>query len=95
MIVTGFLRYTEKTVFLILVRVLLLNRLLKYCIAALIINCCETVYEGNGKNLTWFITYSGEILNKMNLKVFQHLVFSTYDFTTLYTTLLHNTFLKS
>ena len=48
---------------------------------AYFIKYCTTVYERNGKKLFWSIKNSGEILNKLN---------STYDFSTLYTTLPHN-----
>ena len=54
-----------------------------------IINC-TTVYEGNGKKLIWSIKNSGEILNKLKSRGFLASVFSTYDFSTLYTTLRHN-----
>ena len=46
---------------------------------------CEKVYERSGKNLFWFIKNSGEILDKLNATSL-----STYDYSTLYTTLPHN-----
>ena len=49
---------------------------------------CETVFERNGKNLFWSFKNSGEILNKY--KGFLASSGSTYDFSTLYTTLPHN-----
>ena len=44
----------------------------------------------NGKNLFWSIKNSGEILNKLKSKGFLASSLSTYDFSTLYTTLPHN-----
>ena len=54
------------------------------------IKYCTTVYERNGKILFWSIKISGEILNKLNSKGFLSSSLSTYDFSTLYTTLPHN-----
>ena len=51
---------------------------------------CTTVYERNGKNLFWSIRNSGEILNKLKSIGFLLSGLSTYDFSTLYTTLHHN-----
>ena len=55
-----------------------------------VIKYCTTVYERNGKNLFWSIKNSGEIHNKLKSRGFLASVLSTYDFSTLYTTLLHN-----
>ena len=44
------------------------------------------------KNLFWSIKNSSEILNKLKSKGFLASSVSTYDFSTLYTTLLHNLF---
>ena len=55
-----------------------------------IIKYCTTVYERNGKNLFWSIKNSGEILNKLKSRGFLASGLSTYDFSTLYTTLPHN-----
>ena len=52
-----------------------------------IIKYCTTVYERNGKNLFWSIKNSGEILNKLKSRGFLASGLSTYDFSTLYTTL--------
>ena len=60
---------------------LLKNHVIKYC---------TTVYERNGKNLFWSIKNSGEILNKLKSTGFLASGLSTYDFSTLYTTLPHN-----
>ena len=46
--------------------------------------------KGNGKNLFWSIKNSGEVLNKLKSRGFRATSLSTYDFSTLYTTLLHN-----
>ena len=46
--------------------------------------------ERNGKNLFWSIKNSGEILNKLKSRGFLASGLSTYDFSTLYTTLPHN-----
>ena len=42
------------------------------------------------KNLFWSIKNSGEILNKLKSRGFLASGLSTYDFSTLYTTLPHN-----
>ena len=44
----------------------------------------------NGKNLLRSIKNSGEILNKLKSRGFKASGLSTYDFSTLYTTLPHN-----
>ena len=70
-----------------------LSILLTSCITAIknnVIKYCTTVYERNGKNLFWSIKNSGEILNKLKSRVFPASGLSTYDFSTLYTTLPHN-----
>ena len=57
------------------------NHVIKYCII---------VYERNGKILFCSIKKSGEILNKLKSRGFLAYSLSTYDFSTLYTTLPHN-----
>ena len=47
-------------------------------------------FERNGKNLFWSDQNSGEILNKLKYKDFLESSVSTYDISTLYTTLPHN-----
>ena len=47
----------------------------------------------SGKNLFWSIKNSGEILDKLKARHFNATSLSTYDFSTLYTTLSH-TFIK-
>ena len=47
-------------------------------------------FERNGRNLFWSVKNSGEILNKLKSKGFLASSVSTYDFSTLYTTLPHD-----
>ena len=54
------------------------------------IKYCEKTYEREGINYFWSIKNSTEILNKLKTKSFQASTISTYDFSTLYTTLPHN-----
>ena len=51
---------------------------------------CEKVYERSSKDLFWSIKNSGEILDKLKARDFNATSLSTYDFSTLYTTLPHN-----
>ena len=55
-----------------------------------VIKYCTTVNERNGKKLFWSFKNSGEILNKLKSRGFLASGLSTYDFSTLYTTLPHN-----
>ena len=48
------------------------------------------VYERSGKNLFWSIKNSGEILDKLKAGDFNATNLSTYDCSTLYTTLPRN-----
>ena len=67
--------------------------MLTSCLTAVIkhvIKYCEKVYERSGKNLFWSIKNSGEILDKLTARDFNATSLSTYDYPTLYTTLLHN-----
>ena len=48
------------------------------------------MYEKLGKNMFWPIKNSGAVLNKLKNIGFQATRLSTYDFSTLYTTLPHN-----
>ena len=69
-----------------------LSILLTSCLTAIknhVIKYCETVYERNGETLFWSIKNSGGILNKLKSKDFLASSLSTYDFSTLYTTLHH------
>ena len=70
-----------------------LSKLLTSCLTAVknhVIRYCEKVYERSCKNLFWFIKYSGEVLKKLKARGFRAASLSTYDFSTLYTTLPHN-----
>ena len=70
-----------------------LSILLTSCLTAIknhVIKYCTTVYERKGKNLFWPIKNPGEILNKLKSRGFLASGLSTYDFSTLYTTLPHN-----
>ena len=70
-----------------------LSIILTSCLTAIknhVIKYCTIVYERNGKNLFWSIKNSGEILNKLKSRGFLASGLSTYDFSTLYTTLPHN-----
>ena len=51
---------------------------------------CDTVYRNSGKNLFWSIKNSGELLTKLESNGFVASSVSTYDFSTLYTSLPHN-----
>ena len=55
-----------------------------------VIKYCEKVYERTGKNLFWSIKNSCEVLNKLKSRGSRASSLSTYDFSTLYTTLPHN-----
>ena len=70
-----------------------LSKLLTSCLTAVkkhVIKCCEKVYERSSKNLFWSIKNSVEILDKLKARDFNATSLSTYDFSTLYTTLPHN-----
>jgi hypothetical protein len=67
--------------------------LLTSCLSAVkehIVNYCNKVYENSGINLFWSIKNSGEVLDKLRTKRFHATSVSTYDFSTLYTTLPHH-----
>ena len=70
-----------------------LSFLLTSCLTAIkthVIKYCTIVYERNCKNLFWSINNSGEILNKLKSRGLLASGLSTYDFSTLYTSLPHN-----
>ena len=70
-----------------------LSKLLTSCLTAIkvkVIKYCETVYERSAKNMFLPIKNSGEVLSKLKDKGYQATSLSTYDFSTLYTTLPHN-----
>ena len=67
--------------------------MLTSCLTAVknhVIKYCEKVNERSGKNLFWSTKNSGEILDKLKARDFNATSLSTYDFSTLYTTLPHN-----
>ena len=67
-----------------------LFKLFTSCLAAIkshVTRYCETVYETSNKNWFWSIKNSGEVLNKLKCRGFRATSLSTYDFSTLYTTL--------
>ena len=69
-----------------------LSKLLTSCLTAVknhVIRYCEKVYERSDKHLFW-IKNSGEVFNKLKSRGFRATSLSTYDFSTLYTTLSHN-----
>ena len=70
-----------------------LSKLLTSCLTAIkshVIRYCETVYETSNKNWFWSIKNSGEVLSKLKCRGFRATSLSTYDFSTLSTTLPHN-----
>ena len=69
------------------------SKLLTSCLTTIknhVIKYCENVCERSDKNLFWSIKNSCEVLNKLKYRSFRASSLSTYDFSTLYTTLLHN-----
>ena len=69
------------------------SKLLTSCLTAIkshVIRYCETVYGTSNKNWIWSLKNSGEVLSKMKCRGFRATRLSTYDFSTLYTTLSHN-----
>ena len=71
-------------------RTIEITNLLSYYYQNHVIKYCENVYERSGKNLFWSIKNSCEVLNKVKSRGFQASSLSTYDVSTLYTTLPHN-----
>ena len=70
-----------------------LSKLLTFCFTGVtnhVIRYCQKVYERSGKNLFLSIKNPGEVLNKLQSRGFRATSLSTYDFSTLYTTLPHN-----
>ena len=70
-----------------------LSKLLTSCLTAVIshlIKQYDTCYERDGINRFWSIKNSDEVLNKLKSKDFKASILSTYDFSTLYTTLPHH-----
>ena len=72
-----------------------LSKLVTSCLTAFkshVIRYCETVYEASNKNWLWSIKFFGQMLSKLKCRGFRAKSLSTYDFSTLYTTLPHNLF---
>ena len=70
-----------------------LSIILPSCITAIrnhVIKYCTTIHERNSKKLFWSIKNSGEILNRLKFRGFLAFGLSTYEFSSLYTTLPHN-----
>ena len=70
-----------------------ISKLLTSCLTAIKLHVkryCDKVYENSGKHLFWSIKNSGDILDKLKIKNYKVSSVSTYDFSTLYTTLPHN-----
>ena len=70
-----------------------LSILLTSCLTTIkihVIKYCEKVCERSGKTLFWSIKNSCEVLNKLKSRGFRASSLSTYDFSTIYTTLPHN-----
>ena len=70
-----------------------LSKLLPSCLSTIknhVIHYCEKVYERSDKNLFWSIKNPCEVINKLKSRGFRAASLSTYDFSTLCTTLPHN-----
>ena len=70
-----------------------ISKLLTSCLTAIKLHVkryCDKVYENTGKHLFWSIKNSGDVLDKLKIKNYMVSSVSTYDFSTLYTTLPHN-----
>ena len=63
---------------------------MSYCYQKHVIKYCKKVYDRSGKNLFLSIKNSGEVLDKLNARGFNEISLSSYDYSTLYTTLPHN-----
>lgn len=69
-----------------------ISKLLTSCLTAVkdhVKRYCDTVYNNSGLNIFWSIKNSNDVLNKLQSKHFQVSSISTYDFSTLYTSLPH------
>ena len=70
-----------------------MSKLLTSCLTAVKkhwIRYYDTVYERDGINYFWLVKNSNDVLNKCKSNNFQASKLSTYDFSTLYTTLPHH-----
>ena len=70
-----------------------LSKVLTSCLTAIKkhwIKYCEKTYEREGINYFRSVNNPNEVLNKLKAKRFRASTISTYDFSTLYTTLPHD-----
>ena len=70
-----------------------LSKVLTSCLTAiknLLIKYCETVYERESINIFWSRKHSSDSLNKLKSKDFKASKLSSFDFSTLCTTLPHH-----
>ena len=70
-----------------------LSKWLTSCLTSIknhVIKYCEKVYERSGKSLFWSIKDSCEVLNKLKSRGHRASSLSTYNFSSLYSTLPHN-----
>ena len=70
-----------------------LSKLITSCLTEIknhVIRYCDRVYVNSGINMFWSIKNSSDILNKLVKRNNLVSTVSTYDFSTLYTTLPHN-----
>ena len=70
-----------------------LSKLLTSCFTAIkthVKRYCDTIYDKSGVNKFWSIKNSTEVLTKLESEQYHVSSLSTYDFSTLYTTLPHN-----
>ena len=71
----------------------LLSKLLTSCLSKIKEHTkfyCDKTYDNTGINLFWSIKNSGDVLNKLRSKKFVVSKVSSYDFSTLYTSLPHD-----
>ena len=69
-----------------------LSKLLTFCLTTIknhVIKYCEKVYERSGNFFFLSIKISCEVINKLKSRGFRAASPSTYDFSTLFTTLPH------
>ena len=69
-----------------------LSKLFTSCLTAIKIHIIR--YERSGKKMFWSIRNSTEVLDKLKTRGFRAFSLSTYNFSTLYTTLPHNSIKK-
>ena len=70
-----------------------LSKLLTSCLTTIkehVKRYCDTVYDNSGRNTFWSIKNSGDVLSKLNKENYNISSLSTFDFSTLYTTLPHH-----